>query len=66
MAKAKTTTKKATAKKAPATKKVVAKKVDSFDWNNVGENVMRNAETISGNIRANAERIGQRIANLMK
>ena len=60
MAKAKTTTKKARAKK-----KVVAKKVDSFDWNNVGENVMRNAEIISGNIRANAERIANNVRSLM-
>ena len=47
--------------KTPAKKKVVA----TFDWNNVGENVMRNAEQISANIRKNAERIGNNVRALM-
>ena len=45
MAKAKIKAK--TVVKAKATRK---KKADTFDWNNVGDNVMKNAEEISKNI----------------
>ena len=57
MPKAKTTAKKVV--KAKATRK---KKADTFDWNNVGENVMKNAQEISKNIMKNAEQIGKNIA----
>jgi transcription termination factor NusB len=65
--------------KAKATKKAVAKKVTKKatknDWwfQDVGDNVMRNAEEISANIRKNAEQISaniqansQRISDNMK
>jgi len=52
--------------KAP-TKKVSKKKVDtSFDLNNVGENVRKNAEEISANIMKNAEMIGNNVAKNSK
>jgi len=56
MPKAKTTTVK-------TTKRVSKKKTDtSFNWNNVGDNVMKNAQEISANIRKNAEQISKNIA----
>ena len=66
MAKPKTTQAKTTASPKKSVNRVTKKKVDiSFDWSNVGENVMRNAERISANIRANADRIGNNVRALM-
>tara|TARA_B100000927_G_C16393543_1_gene440346 strand:+ start:196 stop:378 length:183 start_codon:yes stop_codon:yes gene_type:complete len=50
------TTKKAT-KKAPANK---------WWFEDVGDNVMKNAEEISANIRANADRIANNVRALME
>ena len=53
--------------KAKTTKKKVTKKapVNKYWFEDVGDNVRKNAEEISANIRANSERIANNVRALM-